>query len=229
MTEPSPHITDDARPLAPGRRPGTTQAREIARLQALVARTAGPQPWRRAFHAANGVAIAAVLVWWPYSHAVALGGLATIVAALLAFDLVRLRVTAANALFFGLLTPLASPREARGIASSTWYMMGITLAVAAAPGAVAVSAILVMALADPAASYYGRRWGRRPFMGGTVEGSAVFLLVALAVLLPRHAFPVAAVVAVMATLLERRSWPLDDNLAVPVSCALVLKLMESWI
>ena len=66
-------------------------------------------------------------------------------------------------------------------------------------------------------------------MGGTVEGSAVFLLVALAVLLPRHAFPVAAVVAVMATLLERRSWPLDDNLAVPVSCALVLKLMESWI
>jgi dolichol kinase len=204
-------------------------AREMARLQGLVARTAGLQPWRRAFHAANGVAVASALVWWPFSHAAALGALTGIVVALLAFDALRLRITAANVLFFKLFVRLASPREARRIASSTWYMMGIALAVLVAPGTMAVSGILVMALADPAASYFGRRWGRHPYLGGTVEGSAVFLLVALAVLLPRHAAPVAVVVAVMATVLERRSWPLDDNLAVPVGCALLLRLMESWV
>lgn len=205
-----------------------SRAREVARLEALVARTAGPQPLRRAFHAANGVAIAAVLVWWPYPYGAALGLLGSIVVALLALDVIRLRVPAANTLFFRLLTRLASPREARGIASSTWYMVGIALAVAAAPGTAAVSGILVMALADPAASYFGRRWGRQPFLGGSAEGSAVFLLVALAVLLPRHTVPVAVVVAALATLLERRSWPLDDNLAVPVVCAVALRLMESW-
>jgi dolichol kinase len=197
-----------------------------ARWEELVARTSGPQPWRRAFHAVNGVAIAAAVTWWPFSNAAALGVLGSIVLGLLAFDVVRLTMPAANTLFFTWFGRLASPREAEGVASSTWYMMGITFAVAIAPGPAGVSAILVMSLADPAASYFGRRWGRRPFLGGSVEGSVVFLLIALAVLLPRHALPAAVGVALVATLLERRSWPLDDNLAVPVGCALILRVLE---
>lgn len=197
-----------------------------AHLDELVARTAGPQPWRRAFHAVNGVSIAAVVTWWPFSNAAAVGVLGSVVLALLAFDVVRLTMPRANTLFFTWFGRLASPREAEGVASSTWYMMGITFAVAIAPGPAGVSAILVMSLADPAASYFGRRWGRRPFLGGSVEGSVVFLLIALAVLLPRHALPAALGVALVATLLERRSWPLDDNLAVPVGCALILRVLE---
>jgi dolichol kinase len=197
-----------------------------ARWEELVARTSGPQPWRRAFHAVNGVAIAAAVTWWPFSNAAAVGVLGSIVLGLLAFDVVRLTMPAANTLFFTWFGRLASPREAEGVASSTWYMMGITFAVAIAPGPAGVSAILVMSLADPAASYFGRRWGRRPFLGGSVEGSVVFLLIALAVLLPRHALPAAVGVALVATLLERRSWPLDDNLAVPVGCALILRVLE---
>ncbi len=193
----------------------------------LVARTSGPQPWRRAFHAVNGVTIAAAVTWWPYPHAAAVGVLGSIVLGLLAFDVVRLTMPAANTLFFSLFNRLASPREAEGVASSTWYMMGITFAVAIAPGPASVSAILVMSLADPAASYFGRRWGRRPLLGGSVEGSVVFLLIALAVLLPRHSLPAALGVALLATLLERRSWPLDDNLAVPVGCALILRVLEA--
>lgn len=198
-----------------------------ARLQELVARTSGPQPWRRAFHAVNGVMIAAAVTWWPFSNAAAVGVLGSMVLGLLAFDVVRLSMPAANTLFFSWFGRLASPREADRVASSTWYMMGIAFAVAIAPGPAGVSAILVMSLADPAASYFGRRWGRRPFLGGSAEGSVVFLLVALAVLLPRHALPAALGVALTATLLERRSWPLDDNLAVPVGCALILRVLEA--
>lgn len=205
---------------------GLNSADRAGSFEALVARTAGPQPWRRAFHAANGVTVAALLTWWPYPDASALAALVAVVTALLAFDFLRLRVPEANRLFFRWFGLLVSPREAAGIASSTWYMAGIALAVAIAPGPAAVSGTLVLALADPAASYYGRRWGTRPFLGGTLEGSMVFFLVALAVLVPRHGEVVALAAAIPATLLERRSWPLDDNLTVPVATAVLVSWLE---
>jgi dolichol kinase len=86
-----------------------------------------------------------------------------------------------------------------------------------------VSAILVLGLADPVAGVVGQRFGSRPFLGGTVEGTAVFFAVALTILLLRHAWPPALAAAVLAALAERRSWPLDDNFAVPVVVALALR------
>jgi len=198
-------------------------------LERLVERTRGGQPWRRLFHAANGVLIATVLVGWPMPDRAAAGALLTVTAALLAFDFVRLSVPAANELFFRMFTVLVSPREAGGVASSTWYMMGVTSAVVLFPRHEAISGVLVLALADPAASYIGRRWGRRPFLGGTIAGSTAFLAVALAVLAVRHTWPVALAVAPFLTLLERRSWPLDDNLTVPVAGAASLAALAAWI
>lgn len=198
-------------------------------LETLVQLTTGLQPWRRAFHAANGVAIASVLWWWPHARTTAVALLAGGVVLLGLADLVRLKRPALNRAFFRWFRQLASPREAEKIASSTWYLLGITLAVAIAPGPAAVSGILVLALADPAASYFGRRWGRRAFLGGSLEGSLLFCAVTLAVLLPRHSWPIALATALPVTLVERRSWPLDDNLTVPVTCALVVNGLEQWI
>lgn len=191
----------------------------------LVRRTEGPQPWRRAFHAANGVMLAIVLSWWPFAPGTAWVAAWAVAAALLIGDLIRLRIPTANALFFRLFRSLASPREAEGVASSTWYAVGIAVAVTFTPAPVAVSGILVLALSDPAASYFGRRWGRRPFLGGSVEGSLLFLLVTLAVLAPRHGWAVALAAALPVTLLERRSWPLDDNFTVPVATAAIVGLL----
>lgn len=131
-------------------------------------------------------------------------------------DLFRLRYPPANELFFRAFRLLASPREASGLASSTWYAVAVAAAVAFFPLHHAVSGILVLALADPAGSYVGQRWGRRPFLGGTVAGSLTFCMVAGVVLGLRHPPAVAAVAVVAATLAERRSWPLDDNLAIPL-------------
>lgn len=201
---------------------------EADSLQDLVRLTEGVQPWRRVFHATNGVVFAAALTWWPYGTWPATVALWAVVGVLLASDALRFKVPVANRAFFRLLRPFASPREARGVASSTWYAIGIATAVTLTPIPVAVSGILVMALADPAASYYGQRWGRRPFLGGSLEGSLVFFAVALAVLLPRHGLWVALGVAVPVTVLERRSWPLDDNLTVPVVSALLILLLDTW-
>lgn len=86
----------------------------------------------------------------------------------------------------------------------------------------ATSAVLVLGLADPAASYAGQRWGHKPFLGGTVLGSTTFFLVAGGVLGSRHTLPLALITAAVVTLAERRSWPLDDNLTIPVACAAAL-------
>lgn len=131
-------------------------------------------------------------------------------------DAFRLRHPPANELFFRAFRLLASPREASGLASSTWYAVAVAAAVAFFPLHHAVSGILVLALADPAGSYVGQRWGRRPFLGGTIAGSLTFCVVAGVVLALRHPPAVAAVAVVAATLAERCSWPLDDNLTIPL-------------
>lgn len=202
-------------------------ASRSSQMDELVARTGGAQPLRRLFHALSGVAVAAGLTWLPLSRWAAVGILAAGLAAAALLDLARLRIPAVNAAFFRLFRHLASPREARGVASSTWYVLGFVVVVALFPRPSAVSGILVLALSDPAASYLGRRWGRRRFLGGTVLGSLAFLATALAILGLRHPLPAAVCGAAVATLAERVSWPLDDNLTLPSATAATVVLLEA--
>jgi len=195
-------------------------------LDELVAHTVGPQPWRRLVHALTGTAIAGALSLLPIARGPAVLILGGATLALYALDVVRLRIPAANVLYFKALRGLVSPREVALTASSTWYALGATLSVALFTRESAVSGILVLALSDAAASYAGRRWGRRPFLGGTVEGSVIFGLTAFMVLALRHPPPVAAAVASVCCLAERLSWPLDDNLTVPVVGAAAITVLQ---
>lgn len=197
-------------------------------LDALVARTAGFQPWRRVFHAFNAVFIAVAITLLDWSNGTLLAVLGGVVVVALGFDLLRLRNARANVLFFRAFGSLASPREAGGIASSTWYAVGVLTVVALFPRDVAIASILVMGLADPAAAAVGNAIGRRPFLGGTLEGSAAFFVTSALVLTLQHGWTAAVAAALTATLAERRSWPLDDNIAVPLVCAGTLAAMR-WL
>jgi len=191
-------------------------------LTDLVARTAGLQPGRRIFHAVCGTLIALSLHLLPIERPPALGILGGLGLLLLAGDLIRLRVPVLNRIFFTVFRSLASPREAEKVASSTWFMAGCFAAVALFPREIAVASILVLALADAAASYFGRLWGRRPWGSGSVEGSAIFFLVALATLLLMVPPLPAVAAAMVATWAERIPWKVDDNLSVPLVTGAVL-------
>ena len=184
--------------------------------------TEGFQPFRKLFHAKNAALISASLLLLDLSQTQASLVLGSIFLVLFVGDLIRLNAAWANAMFFRVFRGLASPRDAKGVASSTWYAFGVFLVVAFAPMHIAISAILVLGFCDPVASYVGVRWGQRPFLGGTVEGSTAFVIVAASILLLRHPPAIALGVAVVAGLMERISWPLDDNLTVPVVCAALL-------
>ena len=145
-----------------------------------------------------------------------LAGLTTL---LFAVDVARLKVPAWNRLFFRSLSLLASPREVDAIASSTWYALSATLLWALVPGSPAMAGLLVLGLADPAASVVGRTWGRRPLGKGTWEGSAAFVAVALGVLTVVVGMPGAVAVAAVAAAAEVIPSGLDDNLTVPLATA----------
>jgi dolichol kinase len=188
-------------------------------LAPLVARTVGLQPWRRLFHAGNGL----ILAFLPGQIGLTGGALVAVLAgvfvALLALDVARLRSTRLNSLFFAAFPALASPREAVGTASSTWYAGGVLLLYALFPIALVVPAVLVLALADPAAAVVGRRWGRRRLGKGTVVGSLTFVAMAF-VILAAFVTPAAALaVALVAAGAEALPWRIDDNLTVPLAAA----------
>lgn len=203
--------------------PGARGGGHPAELTALVRSTEGIQPWRRVLHALNGIVTALVLVFLlPGREALlVLGGLLLF---LLAMDFLRLRNPQANLLFFRWFRVLASPREESRVASSTWYTVGVFLAVLLFPRAAVIPAILVLALADPAASVLGRRFGRRPLGKGSMEGSATFALVAFLVLWPFVGPIPAALGALSAAAVEVLPLGLDDNLTVPLTVAGVLTL-----
>ncbi len=186
-------------------------------LARLVERTTGLQPWRRLFHMTGGVTVSVVLLrgYVPESWALVILGVVLIL--LLGLDLIRLRHSETNRRFFILFNRLASPREARGLASSTWYVTGMFMTLLIFPLEIAVPAILVLAVADPCASFLGRRFGKRSLGAGTVEGTLVFLAVAFLILALFEELPVAAGVALLASVVEPIPWRLDDNLTVPIA------------
>jgi len=194
-------------------------------LEDAVDRTTGPQPMRRLFHAATGLLIVLALEVAGLPKTPAIWILAGALAVLGTADMLRAQSEVANSLFFRIFRHLASPRDERGLASSTWYALGVLVVLSLFPYHAAISAILVLALADPIASYMGRRWGRVPFLGGSLEGTLIFALVALAVLLPSHPPLIAVVTALSAAVVERVSWPFDDNFTVPVATAAVLAVL----
>lgn len=191
-------------------------------LERLVASTAGPRHARRLVHAGLGAGVASLLWALEPSRTVSAAAGAGAVAVLLGLDLARLAVPRLNLWFHRLLRSLLLPREARRVASSTWYMAGILAAVALFPLEAVVPATWVLALADPAAGWVGRRWGRRPLGTGTLEGFAAFVLVAGAVLSVAVPLPVTLLGAVVGGLGEIAPWRVDDNLVIPPAVAGVL-------
>lgn len=204
---------------APDRADPTPAHSPVSSFDRLVARTRGVQPWRRVFHAVSGLCLAFGPSALGLSSRATAALLAGATAGLFVADAIRLRSPRLNELFFTWFASLASPREAGGFASSSWYALGATLVYALLPMELAAASVMVLGLADPAASVVGRIWGRRPLGKGSWLGATTFAVVAagcLAVWFPT--WPAAALVgvAVVVAAAEVLPVPVDDNLSIPL-------------
>lgn len=132
---------------------------------------------------------------------------------------------------------IARPSERYRVNSSTFYVMALILIVLLLPKIPVIAATLVLALADPAASLIGKRWGHlKLFRDKTMAGSLAFFLVGFLVV-ASFLFMVASdlgimriavtslVIAFYGALTELLSSRIDDNFSVPIICAVVGTLM----
>ena len=204
---------------------GSIEKDDEAGLSEAIERTLGIQPWRRVFHATNGTVVVMAMTVFNFDVSEMVLILGVILALTVAIDALRLFNPKLNVLFFRAFSPIASPREARKIASSTWYTLSALLVLLFFPTPYALAGILVLAWADPAASVVGQRWGKTRFLAGSVRGTTAFALVAFCALLLFVPWKVALVTAAATAVVEAAPIRLDDNLIVPLAVAGVLLLI----
>ncbi len=163
---------------------------------------------RRTLHGSTVFVLLLVpLASWQVFRVVLLGGCAVVVAT----EVARL-APGAFGRWLARRLPVYRSSEARRLSGGAWLAVGYVL-IAWMPAPHPAAGLAVAALADPAASVVGSRWGRGD--GKSPAGSVAHLgvaLVALGVLgLP---WPAAVVGALVGTVLERWPGPLNDNLLV---------------
>jgi len=182
----------------------------------------GKKIWRAIFHAMSGTLLVGWIITFDIDRPIYIASVTGIFTLSLAFDLLRLRNEGINRFFLETFRRLATPRESKSIASSTWLAFGVLITLTFFPETAALSAILVHSWADPAAGYVGQKWGKRPFLGGSIEGTVTFIFVAFLTLNIGYSLQVSFCSGCLCALVERLAWPIDDNLLVPPICAGIL-------
>src|SRR5581483_4565863 len=83
-----------------------------------------------------------------------------------------------NAVLMRLLGAIAHPHERSRVNSSTWYATVLVVIATVCSRPACAVGVAVLAFADPAAGYAGRRWGRtRIRHGRSLEGTLTFVAV----------------------------------------------------
>lgn len=183
---------------------------------------------RTTFHVLSGVMWALV-----YEHVLDRGPLLWVIGACLVFFLTddamrRWFPDRRSGFAVVVFRVLARASEASGIATSTWYALGLMVGVAFLPKPACLMGLLILAFADPAAGLVGRRWGGpRIYRDKSLGGSTAFFVVAfgiagagLAIELPALALGArlgtAAVIAAVGTVAELLGDHVADNFSILV-------------
>jgi len=136
-----------------------------------------------------------------------------------------------------LFRPIARPREYRKVNSASWYVTALSLLVPFFSQASVCAAVLVLAVADPAAAWIGRKYGtRKLYHRKSWVGSATFavagFLTAIGYLFAFHGslgtsriLMGAALCALAGAIAELFSERVDDNFTVPIAGAIVASLL----
>jgi dolichol kinase len=124
---------------------------------------------------------------------------------------------------FSRLVPVFRPSEATHPSGAFWLLLGFAAA-AWFPQAPAAAGILAGAIADPAASLVGSRWGgeERKSWVGTAAAWGVSFVIFLGLGIPLVATLAAATAAAA---LERWPGPVDDNLLLPPGVAVCVWML----
>lgn len=187
---------------------------------------------RNVFHVGMGV-VSIVLVELLLSWTACVWVTATVALIAVSLETSRRFIPAWNAILvrkvFG---AISRPREMYRINGATWYTFAILTVLLAFPLRAAELGVIILALADPAATLAGRRWGQtKIWQDKSLIGAGAFFAVAwaaaflFAVIVPggpvgvMSRLTMATVVALVGVAAEVFTEQMDDNYTIPVLCA----------
>jgi dolichol kinase len=194
---------------------------------------------RSLFHVASGATSLALMQLLP-GRSWLIGVSLTIAVAAWTMEAARRRSPAINDFLMRLLGAIAHPHERYRVNSSTWYVTALVILATFFPLRDAEIGVVVLGLADPAAGFIGRRFGRTRLRAGrSLEGTLTFALVgalaALATLAVFHPLPwssrilLAVAGAVAGAVAELVSTRFDDNFTIPLTAALAASLTQLFL
>jgi len=137
-----------------------------------------------------------------------------------------------NRLFGFLLRARERSGERKRLNGATYVLLSAIVCVWLFPKVIVLTAFAILIISDTAAALVGRKFGRHPFFGKSVEGTAAFFLTALIVVAvaPKISYTpteylVGVAAALVGTLVELISGAVDDNLSIPISIGAVMWLL----
>ncbi len=185
---------------------------------------------RKAIHFSS-ISIPVFYLLTPRETALVVSAALTIVA--LSLDLGRHYYPPLFRLYQTAFGPLLRSHESdlvrRRLNGATYVLIAATLSIFLFPKLIAITSFFVLIVSDLAAALIGRRFGRRKFLGKSVEGSAAFFVTALVIVAvtPKVGYAlseyvVGAFAALVGTVVEASPTGIDDNLSIPLSVGLAL-------
>jgi len=172
-------------------------------------------------------------IGWLGSYPLALGLAGVALLASLLVEAARRWWPALNHLLWRLLPTTFRAWEDRRVLGSTWFSLGMFVALFLFGRDAGGTAVLFLAWGDASAELAGRAWGGAA-QGKTLAGSlgcllACLLAGAVGVYFGGLSPWAAGAGAVVAALVERWSPPPDDNLWLPLLSGLTIVALEQWL
>ena len=185
---------------------------------------------RKIYHLLGGLGL--LSLYYVLGRENALIFYAVLTAAVLAFDLTRLRVPAINRFIQSHFSSFIRKNEANRITGTAPYVLGIGLTLLLYRSDIATAAICFLAFGDVSATAVGERYGRTKISGEkSLEGTLAFAAAAVlsGVLLNvagihlMHGIILAG--ALVAAGVELLPLPVNDNLVIPVASGGAMELI----
>ncbi len=144
-------------------------------------------------------------------------------------DLIRLKNLPGTSFINKLIGPMLRDHESLDLSGASYILSGAVLTILFFEKTVALAAIGFIVLGDIAAALVGRKYGRIKIGDKTLEGSLTFfgVCILVALLVPDLSFGIGIVGALVATIIEAMTLPVDDNLIVPVIAGLAMQILAA--
>lgn len=155
--------------------------------------------------------------------------------AAVSLDAARLMIPAFNRFMFSRFRSFIRESEEHSLTGTPAYVLGIGLSLYLYAFETAAAAVCFLAFGDVAATTIGERFGKTKIRGKSLEGTAAFVVAAMAAgfFLSRVGVHIDAAIIIVGALVaagvELLPLPLNDNLTIPLISGGAMQLLSGWI